>query len=302
MAVTTNTILSTDVVTALDVEFLSNFERETYDFISRLGLAEPQVMAAGTALYQYQVTGALNNSATADSSSGTAYIEGDEVALSKYAVTKTPVGELTLVPYRKRTTADAILKGTYEQAVVRTDNAMLKDIRSAILANFFTFLGNGTGTATGTDFQDALAQTDATLDDEIETKGFGGADRILHFVNRFDIADYLGKTNVGLANLYGINYLASFLGVNDIIVTSKVAKGTIIATPAENIRMFAADFRELSQGGLAYSVSDHGIIGVHHEPAYNRVSCETHVLSALTMMPEYTDFIVTGTFGDTPSA
>lgn len=302
MAVTTNTILSTDVVTALDVEFLSNFERETYDFISRLGLAEPQVMAAGTALYQYQVTGALNNSATADSSSGTAYIEGDEVALSKYAVAKTPVGELTLVPYRKRTTADAILKGKYEQAVVRTDNAMLKDVRSAILANFFTFLGNGTGTATGTDFQDALAQTDATLDDEIETKGFGGADRILHFVNRFDIADYLGKTNVGLANLYGINYLASFLGVNDIVVTSKVAKGTIIATPAENIRMFAADFSELAQGGLAYSVSDHGIIGVHHEPAYNRVSCETHVLSALTMMPEYTDFIVTGTFGDTPSA
>lgn len=302
MAVTTNTILHTDVVPALDVEFNSNFEKQTYDFIARLGLAEPMIMPAGTTLYQYTVTGELNNSATEDSSSGTAYIEGDEVALSKYKVEKNPVGSLTLVPYRKRTTAEAILTGKFEQAVLRTDNQMLKDVRSAVLENFFTFLGTGTETASGADFQDTLAQTDAVLEDAIETKGFGGSDRIIHFVNRFDIADYLGKANVGLASLYGINYLASFLGVNDIVVTSKVEKGKVIATPAENIRMFAADFSSLAQGGLSYSVSDHGIIGVHHEPAYNRVSCETHVLSALTMMAEYTDFIVTGTIGDTPSA
>ena len=302
MAVTTNTITTNDVVESIAREFNSNYEAQVYDFINRLGLEQPLVLPAGSALYQYKVTGELNNSATEDSSSGTAYIEGDEVALSKYSVEKVPVGELSLVPYRKRTTAAAIQKGGYAQAIVRTDNQMVKDLRAQLLTGFFTFLGNGTGTATGDNLQDALAQTDATLMDAIEEKGFGGSDRIIHFVNRFDIADYPGKTNVGLANFFGINYLASFLGINDIIVTSKVDKGTIVATPAENIRMLAADFSSIGQGGLEYSVSDHGIIGIRHEPNYSRVSCETHVLSALTMMAEYTDFIVKGTFGDTPSA
>lgn len=302
MAVTTNTILTTDVTESINREFLSNYETQVYDFIDRLGLEQPQILPAGAALYQYTITGALNNSATADSSSGTAYIEGDEVALSNYKVTKDAVGELNLVPYRKRTTAAAIQKAGAAQAVVRTDNQMLKDLRKQLLDGFFTFVTDTGDTATGDTLQDALAQTDATLMDNMETKGFGGSDRILHFVNRFDIADYLGKTNVGLANFFGINYLANFLGINDIIVTSKVSKGEIIAVPVDNIRMLAADFSNIAQGGLSYSVSDHGIIGVYHEPNHARVSVETHVLSALTMMAEYKDFIVQGTFAATPSA
>lgn len=300
MAMTTNTIVTDDVLASLDIEFASNFEEQFYDFISRLGLAEPEIMAAGTALYQYTITGALNNAATDDSSSGTAYIEGDEVALSHYKVERENVGELTMMPYRKRTTAAAIQKAGYMQSVLRTDNKMLGDVRADILSKFFTFLStDGTGTAQGTSFQDTLAQVDAKLEDTIEQKNFGSG-RILHFVNRFDIADYLGKAEVGLATVFGINYLASFLGVNDIVVTSKVEKGKVIATPAENIRMFAGDFSAIAEGGLVYTIGDHGLIGVHHEPNYGRVSCETHVYTGVTMMPEYKDFIVTGSI--TPGA
>lgn len=299
MAMTPNTIVTDDVLASLDIEFASNFEEQVYDFISRLGLGEPEIMRAGTALYQYTITGELNNSATEDSSSGTAYVEGDEVALSHYQVERNPVGEISMMPYRKRTTAAAIQKAGYMQSVLRTDNKMIGDIRADILAKFFTFLGSGTGTATGETFQDTLAQVDAKLEDTLEQKSFGSG-RILHFVNRFDIADYLGKSDVGLATLFGINYLASFLGVNDIVVSSKVAKGTVVATPAENIRMFAGDFSAIAEGGLVYTIGDHGLIGVHHEPNYGRVSCETHVYTGVTLMPEYTDFIVTGTI--TPGA
>lgn len=296
MAMTPNTIVAEDVVESLNVEFNSNFEKEVYDFIGRLGLADPVVMAAGTALYQLTVSGELNNAATADSSSGTAYVEGDEVALSHYAVTKTPVGELALKPYRKRTTAAAIQKGGYEQAVLRTDKEMLNDLRSQLLADFFKFLtgGDGASTATGTTLQATLANMDAKLNDVLETKGFS-AGRTIRFVNPYDIAGYLGTANVGLATLYGMQYLENFLGATDVVVTNKVAQGTVWMTPAENIRMFAADFSELSRGGLTYAVSDHGIIGVSHDPNYGRASTETHVMSALTMMNEYSDLVVKGT-------
>lgn len=296
MAMTPNTIVAADVVESLNIEFNSNFEKQIYDFIGRLGLEEPQVMAAGTALYQLTVTGALNNAATADSSSGTSYVEGDEVALSHYAVSKTPVGELAFKPYRKRTTAAAIQKGGYEQSVLRTDREMLNDLRTQLLGGFFTFLtGNASAsTATGQGLQACLAQMDAKMNDLLETKGFA-ASRTVRFVNPYNIADYIGTANVGLAELYGMQYLQNFLGATDIVVTNKVTKDEVWMTPVSNIRLFAADFGELSRGGLSYTVSDHGIIGVTHEVNYARVSTETHVLSALTMMNEYADLVVKGT-------
>lgn len=296
MAKTPNTIVAADVVESLNIEFNSNFEKQIYDFIGRLGLEEPQVMAAGTALYQLTVTGALNNAATADSSSGTAYVEGDEVALSHYAVSKTPVGELAFKPYRKRTTAAAIQKGGYEQSVLRTDREMLNDLRTQLLGGFFTFLtGNASAsTATGQGLQACLAQMDAKMNDLLETKGFA-ASRTVRFVNPYNIADYIGTANVGLAELYGMQYLQNFLGATDIVVTNKVTKDEVWMTPVSNIRLFAADFGELSRGGLSYTVSDHGLIGVTHEVNYARVSTETHVLSALTMMNEYADLVVKGT-------
>lgn len=296
MAMTSNTIVAADVVESLNIEFNSNFEKQIYDFIGRLGLEEPQVMAAGTALYQLTVTGALNNAATADSSSGTAYVEGDEVALSHYAVTKTPMGELAFKPYRKRTTAAAIQKGGYEQSVLRTDKQMLDDLRTQLLTGFFGFLtGNASAsTATGQGLQACLAQMDAKMNDLLETKGFA-ASRTVRFVNPYNIADYLGTANVGLAELYGMQYIQNFLGASDIVVTNKVTKDEVWMTPVSNIRLFAADFGELSRGGLSYTVSDHGIIGVTHEVNYARVSTETHVLSALTMMNEYADLVVKGT-------
>ena len=135
---------------------------------------------------------------------------------------------------------------------------------------------------------------DAKMNDVLETKGFA-AGRTIRFVNPYDIAGYLGTANVGLATLYGMQYLQNFLGASDIVVTNKVTQGEVWMTPVENIRLYAADMGELSRSGLTYTVSDHGLIGVHHEPNFARVSSETHVLSALTMMNEYADLVVKGT-------
>lgn len=287
MAVPENTTKAEDIEHALDVQMAANFNQE-YDMLADvLGIVSPEVIAAGTAMYQYEVTGSLNDAEVA---------EGDEVPLSKYIVDKNPIGEIELKPYRKVTTAQAVLKSGYVNSIVRTDAAMVKDVRANIIDKFFSFLGNGTSGAVGTTLQAALAQADAVLDDEMESNG-DKAGRIVHFVNRFDIADYLATATVTTQTVFGMTYIKSFLGVEDIFVTSKVPKGTVFVTPAENIHMYGVDFGALSQAGLNYTVYEGSLIGVNHQPQYNRVSAETNVLTGATLLAEITNYIVRSRIG-----
>ena len=108
---------------ALDLEMIDQFRQE-YDRLAEIiGVFSPEIMQAGQALQQIKITGALNDAQTSEksSSSGSAYVEGDEVALSKYTAEKVAVGTVTPKPYRKQTTAAGILKSGYEAAILRTD-------------------------------------------------------------------------------------------------------------------------------------------------------------------------------------
>lgn len=284
MAALENTITTADVVTALDVEMSMNFDQEVNRLLEVLGIFGTEVITAGTALYQYEVDGSLN-AATVD--------EGDEVPLSKYTVKKNPVGELTVKPYRKLTTAQSILKSGFENAVRKTDNKMVKDIRGNILNDFFTFLGNGTGTATGAGLQAALAKADAALGDALEANN-DQSDRYVHFVNRQDIADYLAQAAITTQTVFGMEYLQNFLGVTDIFITSKVTAGTIYVTPIENIHIYGVDFAALGAAELTYEQQENSLIGVHHEPNYSRTSAETYVLTGASFIPEAKNYIIKG--------
>ena len=130
MAAPTNIITTSDVNLALDRELVCNFTGDNDRLMEIMGIFGVEPMTAGQTLYQLTVTGNLNNAktdasdlsgasgaVTLGSSSGTAYVEGDEVALSNYKVTKTPIERPDIVPYRKMTTAAAIQKSGYEVAV-----------------------------------------------------------------------------------------------------------------------------------------------------------------------------------------
>lgn len=285
MAALNNTITTTDVATALDVEMSMNFDQEVNRLLEVLGIFGTEVVPAGTALYQYKVTGSLD---------GTTVDEGDEVPLSKYTVEKDPIGELVVKPYRKLTTAQAILKSGFENAVRKTDNKMVKDIRGGILTDFFTFLGNGTGTSTGAGLQAALAKADAALGDALEANN-DSSDRYVHFVNRQDIADYLAKAAITTQTVFGMEYLQNFLGVTDVFITSKVTAGTIYVTPIENIHIYGVDFGALGAAELTYEQQENSLIGVHHEPNYSRTSAETYVLTGASFIPEAKNYIIKGT-------
>ena len=345
MAVPTNIITAADIDGALSQEFIRNFQGQFDRLAELMGIFGVSVRPAGTALYQYTVSGSLNNSAhaagayfkTADtdivpgktyytvsnnvysavanpakanlasyyeldilgSSSGTAYIEGDEVALSKYTVTKTAIGDLSPIPYRKMTTAKAILQDGYEKAVMATDAKMLSQIRAQLINQFFTFLATGTGApAAGTsvtDLQKALAYGDAALQNAMETNGDAADGAFVHFVSRDDAADYLATANITTQTLFGLTYIESFLGVERVFLTNKVTAGDVYVTPAENIHAYGIDFGELSQGGLVYQTGDNGLIGVAHKGAYDYASAETDVMTGLQLVPENLDYIVKST-------
>lgn len=288
MAVLDNTILAENIAKAQDIEMITRFNGELDRLTEVLGMMPPEIVAAGTAMFQYSVTGTLN---------ATTVSEGDEVPLSEYNVTTTQLSPITPKPYRKLTTAQAILKGGYENAIAKTDRKMLGQVRDGILSDFFTFLATGTGTATGVGLQATLAQATAKIQDETE-KNDDYTGSIVYFVNPYDIADYMGNAQVTTQTVFGMSYLQSFLGVQNIMATNRVTAGTVYATPVENIHIYGIDFSTLGTAGLDYTTQDGSLIGVHHAPAYNRTSAETYVLSGALFVPEYKNYIVKGTITD----
>ncbi len=286
---------------ALDIDLIERFHQD-YDRLAEiLGGFSPEVMQAGQALQQIKITGSLNNSQTADksSSSGSAYVEGDEVALSKYCAEKVAVGVLMPKPYRKQTTHAATMKNGYVTAIYRTDVKMLNNVKNAILNDFFTFMKTGTGTATGTSLQAALAKADATLGDAMETNG-DSANSIVHFINRQDAADYLANADITIQNAFGLTYLNNFLGVTNVFLTNKVDAGTVYVTPAENIHVYGIDFSALATAGAPYTSDSTGLVGVAHTPAYDHASVDTNVLCGAVFFPEVQNYIVKSTIA--PSA
>lgn len=291
----TNITTASDIDAALSQEFVTNFKGDFDRLAELMGIFGVETRPAGTALYQYTVSGSLNNVAGDNSSSGTAYVEGSEVALSKYIVSKSAIGDLSPIPYRKMTTAKAILQDGYEAAVIKTDNKMLSQIRAQAITSFFTFLATGTGTATGTSLQAALAYGDAALQNALETNGDATDGAFVHFINRNDAAAYLASASVTTQTLFGLTYLESFLGVERVFLTNQVTAGTVYVTPVENIHAYGIDFGELSQGGLVYQSEGSGIIGVAHKGAYDFASAETDVMVGLQLVPETLDYIVKST-------
>lgn len=296
MAAPANLIDSAAINYGLTREFIANFNHDTDNLLRLLGIVSPERVGAGYTLTQHKVTGSLNNTKDENGSSGTAYVEGDLVSLSKYTMAETTIGKVKMRPYRKVTSAQAIAEHGVVPAVVRTDQKMLADIRADILSQFFTFLGTGTGTATGKSLQACLAYMDAKLEDTLETNNDNGAAySLVHFVNRTDIADYLATATVTTQTAYGMTYIQDFLGVQNVFVTNKVAAKAPIVTASQNLHMYAPEFGELAQAGLSYTQSDSGLIGVNHNAVYDHVSVETNVLTGATLFAEVTDYIVKGT-------
>lgn len=285
MAVETNTIMQADLARVRTVDFNYQFTGNLNKLMEALGTTRKIAVQEGATLKALKVTGTLENGAVA---------EGELIPLSKYQTQEVPVGEVKLNKWRKGTTAEAILKGGYDQAVGATTDKMVKDIQKGIRTSFFDFMATGTGEANGETLQPALANAWGTLqalweDDAVET---------VYFLNPIDVAEYLGKAEIGLATVFGMNYIENFLGLGTVFMNSNVPQGTFYATAKENIVMY---YVNVGAGNIAdafgLTTDETGYIGINEYADKDTARVIDLVMSGVTFFPERIDGIVVGTIG-----
>lgn len=286
-----NVIKKAQMAKVRELDFATLFGENVQNLIKMLGITRKIPVTAGTALKVLKVTGTLQSGIVP---------EGEIIPLSQYSTTYETVAEATLSKWRKATTAEAILKGGYDQAVNDTNKKMLLDIQKAIRTQFVTFLATGTATASGTGLQAALANAWGKMQVLYEDD----AVQAVYFINPMDAADYLGKANITVQTAFGLNYIENFLGLGTVILTGAISQGTFYATAAENIVAYFINVNEANGLGEAFDFTtdpETGMIGIHEDGNYQRMQEETVAISGITLFAERLDGVIKGTISSNPS-
>lgn len=283
MAAENNTIMASDLAQVRSVDFNYQFTGGLKKFMEAMGVTRKIAVQEGTSLKALKVTGTLEDGNVA---------EGDLIPLSKYETEEVTLAEAKLRKWRKATTAEAIVKSGYDDAVGETTDKALKDIQKLIRGDLFTSMGKGTGTATGTTLQKALANAWGVLqvlfeDDAVET---------VYFLNPQDVADYLGDAQITTQTLFGMKYIEDFLGLGSVLMNSNVPKGTFYATAKGNI---IAYFINMTNGDVAkafkLTVDETGYIGIREYLDEDTARVMDLIMTGVSFFPERIDGIVKGT-------
>lgn len=283
----TNLITQAQMAKAREIDFVNRFTHTSLaKLIEVLGVTRKVPMMEGTTMYVYTTAGTLQSGAVP---------EGEVIPLSRYATTKTPVGEITLKKWRKAASAEAIKKSGYEAAVRDTDAALLKDVQAGIRTDFFTLLNGsitGSVTATGVGLQAALADAWGKLQVAFENDSA----EAVYFLNPLDVSEYLGKAQVTMQTAFGMTYIENFLGLGTVILNSNITKGTFIATAKENIVMYYLTMNGDIADAFSLTADELGYIGIKSGYATEeRAQIETLVMDGIQFFVEYAGGVVKGT-------
>lgn len=283
MAAETNLIVKNDVARVREIDFNYQFTGGLKKFLEAMGVTRKIAVQEGTALKALKVTGTLESGEVA---------EGEIIPLSHYQTEEVPVGEAKLNKWRKATSAEAILKGGYDQAVGATTDKMVKDVQKTIRKGLFDYMATGTGVASGLDLQSAVANAWGVLqvlfeDDAVST---------VYFVNPMDVSAYLGASDVTVQTAFGMNYLENFLGLGTVFMNGSVPEGKFYATAKENIIAYYVNVAS-SEIARAFDLTsdETGFIGISEYADKDTATVNDLVMSGVTFFPERIDGVVVGT-------
>lgn len=283
MAAPTNLIKKTDLARVREIDFTLMFTENVKKLVEALGVTRKIPKAAGTVLKTYKATGTLGDGKVA---------EGDDIPLSKYQTEAVTYKEITLKKWRKATSAEAIIEKGYDQAVGMTTDRMLKDVQKGIRKDFFTFLGTGTGAATGVGLQAALAQTWGQLQTKFEDDSI----EAVYFINPLDIADYLADATITTQSAFGMTYIEDFLGLGTVFMNSSVPKGTLYGTAKDNIILYYVPVNGADLGeAFSFTADETGYIGIHEEADYTNMTAADTVVNGMDLLAERLDGVIVGT-------
>lgn len=266
-----------------EIDFVERFQYSIAKLVEALGITRKIAKEAGTVLKTYKATGTLEDGNVA---------EGETIPLSKYKIEAVDYKEITLKKWRKATTAENILKYGYDQAVNMTTDEMLHDVQKGIRANFFGFLGKGTGSSAGANLKKVLANATGKLlalydSDDVET---------VHFANPITVYDYLGEQEVSTQTAFGMKYIENFLGCGTVFMNSSVPEGAVYSTVSENLVLYYIPTDDSDLGEVFDFMTDEtGYVGIHEVPDYTNLTCDDTVVSGIELFAEKLDGVLVGT-------
>lgn len=276
-------ITSDDLTRAREIDFVYQFSENIKGLMKVLGVTRMIPKQEGTTLTAYKAQGELKDG-NVD--------EGAIIPLSHYETVPVDFGKIIIRKWRKSTSVESISDKSYDQAVRMTNVQMLKDVQKDIRKDMFDFMATGTGTATGINFQEVLAQSWGQLqikfeDNEIDT---------VFFVNPLDVATYLAKAQISTQNAFGMKYVEDFLGLGTAIFSGSVPQGKVYSTAKNNIVSYYIPVNGAGiEKGFSFTSDQTGLIGIHEFPDYDRMTVNDTVLSGVKVFAENLDGVIVGT-------
>lgn len=273
-------------VTAREIDFVSRFADNWEALREILGIARPIKKQPGAVLRSKKAVVTLQTSPVA---------EGDVIPNSQAGVQEITYAEMGLEKFRKSVSVEAIKDHGYDVAVGLTDDQFLYELQSRVLGKFYTYLNTGELTNVQTNFQKALAFAKGLVVNKWKKMHKTSTD-VVGFVNVLDVYEYLGGAAITVQSAFGFEYIKNFMGFSTIFLLSdsEITRGTIIATPVENIVLYYVDpsTSDFARAGLQYTVDgETNLIGFHTEGDYTRAVSNCFALMGLVLFSEYIDGI-----------
>lgn len=270
----------------LEIDFVNQFGNGVLNLLEILGVTNQTELAQGSVIKTYKSEVTLD---------GEEIKPGDVIPLSKVDVTVDKTYELEWDKKRKAVSAEDIQKFGLNQALLKTDEKLLRKLQANIKKSFFEKLKEGTTTTKGAGLQGAAAEAWGALSVKYEEEDAMN----VGFINPMDLAGYLADANITTQEAFGLKYIQNFLNFDVVIVSNYVEKGKVYATASGNINLAYAS---IGSGDISqifeFTTDELGLIGITHNAAKDSLTAETIMASALVIYPERTDGVIVSTIED----
>ena len=279
-------------VRAREVDFVTRFNDNWEALRQIMGIMRPIRKAPGTSLVSYTADVALEDGNVDP---------GHVIPYSKATITQAAKGDLEIQKYAKAVPIEDVNKYGAAIAVEKSDDAFLTKLQNTVLTKFYNFLKTGALTKTAETWQGALAKAQG----EVLNK-FASIQKdvtaVVGFANILDAYDYLGAADISVQTQFGLTYIKDFLGYSTLFLLpeSFIARGSVIATPVENIDLYYVDpsDSEFAKLGLDYTTQgETNLIGFHAQGNYSTAVGESYALMGMALWAEYLDGIAVVTMG-----
>lgn len=279
-------------ITAREVDFVTRFNDNWTALREILGIMRPIRKAPGSQLISYTADVALE-SGDVD--------PGAVIPYSKATISQAAKGDLTIKKYAKAVPIEDVNKYGAAIAIEKSDDAFLTKLQNVVLGNFYDFLNTGTLEGEGATWQDALAKAQGLVLNKFATMQ-KDVTAVVGFANILDAYDYLGAADISVQTQFGLTYIKDFLGYTTLFLLPEnfVERGTVLATPVDNIDLYYIDpsDSEFARLGLSYTTQgETNLIGFHAQGNYSTAVGESYALMGMALWAEYLDGIANVTFG-----